>query len=526
MGFDLFLLLLVVVVLVVAVAVNVRLLLYYQQSEDSAFASSVFCKTVIVISLTIAWLISLLLPIDVRNSRPTPGPLDMQALWIAAFITLAVFLVLVVPGVMFYHEVEGDDLVKKKRRHVVCHLILTLFFSVCGLAISYPFLSEASIPVVKYACDKWEAADEPLDTMQLARRSCAVGESSHITVKVGFQVYVIAVLCFIGWFFFVMFGGIGLSAVPLDMILAFVDRPRAIDEVSYQQRRRMLGKAAQVLLHQSEELQTRDGELAGQKGWRAYRQKRAMKADYNSFKREVHLLEDELERLNVSKFLKGESLAVSIAKLVLGIIFAILSLTWVLHIILCVLVPQLDKDFSVKMLNGIFEACEGSVLYPLGIAMFAAYTLYLLLCVVKGCLKFGMRVFFLFSIHPMRPGATPLNSILFNVELVLISSAAIVQFEQAAFADYARLTEADVIFAAQVKYMTFYSWFFENSVFIWALLAWFLLSLIVLLVKPREGRATFRADKKADKTIAKLIGMKLGKSGGLLAEPAQASNSA
>jgi len=506
--------------------VNVRVLFYYQQAEDSAFASSVFCKAVIVVSLTLAWVVTLLLPIDVRNSRPTAGPLDMQALWIAAFIILAIFLVLVVPGVMFYHEVEGDDLVKKKRGHVVCHLLITLFFSMCGLAISYPFLSEASLPVVKYTCNKWGAADAPIDPIQLASIACTDGVHSDVTVKVGFQVYMIAVLCFIGWFFFVMFGGIGLSAVPLDMILAFVDRPKPIDEATYRHRRRILGEAAQVLLQRSEELQARDGELAPQKGWRAARQKRAMKADYNRFKKEVHLLEDELERLKVSKFHKGESLAVSIAKLLLGIVFAILSISWVLHIILCVLVPQMDKGFSVRMLNGLFEACEGSGLYPLGVALFAMFTLYLLLCVVKGCLKFGMRVFFVFSIHPMRPGATPLNSILFNVELVLIASAAIVQFEQTAFADYARLTEADVIFAAQVKYMNFYRWFFENSVFIWVLLVWFLLSLIALIVSPREGGKTFKPDRKADKTIAKLVGMKLGKSGQLLADPEPPANSA
>jgi len=397
---------------------------------------------------------------------------------------------------------------------------------VSGLAITYPFLSKASLPVVQYVCNKWEDADAPMDAMQLATQGCVDGTSADVAIKVGFQVYLIAVLCFLGWFFFVMFGGIGLSAVPLDMILAFVNRPRAIDEITYRQRRRLLGKASAVLIQRSEELQTRDGDLAPQTGWRASRKKRKLKADYNRFKTDVHLLEDELERLSLSKFHKGENLAVSIAKLVLGIICAILSLSWIFHIILCVLVPQLNKGFSVRMLDGIFEACEGSGLYPLGIALFALYTLYLLLCVVKGCLKFGMRVFFLFSIHPMRRGATPLNSILFNVELVLISSAAIVQFEQAAFADYARLTEAGVIFGAQVKYMNFYRWFFENSVFIWTLLVWFLLSLIYLLVKPRDHGA-LQPDKKADKTLAKLVGLKLGKSGRLLAtDPPPEANSA
>lgn len=150
-----------------------------------------------------------------------------------------------------------------------------------------------------------------------------------------------------------------------------------------------------------------------------------------------------------------------------------------------------------------FAAFEGPGLYPVGVALFGAFNLYLLLCVVKGCLKFGMRIFVFFSIHPMKYKATPLNSMLFNVLMVLLSSATVVQFSQQAFSDYARLTDADVLFAAQVKYLTFYSIFFEHNVFLYALLAWFVLTIIYLAVRgPRDndGNQRRRKDKgKKDK---------------------------
>merc|ERR1712226_307939 len=98
----------------------------------------------------------------------------------------------------------------------------------------------------------------------------------------------------------------------------------------------------------------------------------------------------------------------------------------------------------------------------------------------------------------MRHKATPLNSILFNVEMVLITSAAVVQFAQTAFSDYARLTDADVIFSAQIKYMTFYSYFFENNIFIYALLGWFVLALIYLLIRPRDASGEIKFNKQAD----------------------------
>merc|ERR1719436_1771546 len=117
------------------------------------------------------------------------------------------------------------------------------------------------------------------------------------------------------------------------MILAFIDRPQPIDEVTYRNRRKDLGLASKNLLAKAEDLQNRDGEASCDKGWNKAKTKRQIKTEYNKFKRDVHLLEQEFERMKLSKFHKGENLVVSIAKLVLGIIFALVSLMWVFHIL-------------------------------------------------------------------------------------------------------------------------------------------------------------------------------------------------
>mmetsp|Transcript_22013 Transcript_22013/g.51656 ORF Transcript_22013/g.51656 Transcript_22013/m.51656 type:complete len:521 (+) Transcript_22013:69-1631(+) len=514
---DVFLLVLILTIFGLAIVTNTRLLLHYQQPEDSGFATSPLCKVVIVTSLTLAWMVNLLLPIDVRNSRPGPGFLDMQTLWMAAFITVLVFLVLIVPAAMFYYEVEGDDFVKRKRSYVLRSLFLSFVFSAAFLGISFPFLSKASIPIVEYTCEDWDRGDA---TIQLGK-ICGKGQSKEIEIQVGFQIYIIAVLCFLGWFFLSVFGAVGLSAAPMDMIYAFIDRPRAIDEATYRQRRKLIGMAAGVLLQRAEELQTRDEDMAAQhkgastsrfsvSGWRAGKQLRQVRTDYNRFKCDVHLLEEEFEKLQISKFQKGESLVVAILKLITGIIFAILSLAWILQIIICVLVPQITGQVGFGFLNDLFAACESSGLYPLGIALYASFNFYMLICVVQGCTKLGMRVAFLISIHPMRVQNTPLNSILFNVEMLLVATPSMVQFSQTAFADYARLTEADVIFSAQIQRLHFYSFFFENHIFIISMLCVFLLSLIYFLVRPRDrGSVTVRASN--DAKLTSLIGAATGK---------------
>lgn len=503
MNVDLFLLIFVLAVIAGAVYANIRLLWYFQAPEDTGLSKSLICKAIVVTSLTLCWMVTLLLPVDVRNSRPVPGVVDMRTIWCLAFGCIAGFLVIVVPGAMFYHEVADDDAVNKKRRHVLCNLFFMLLIISALVGISYAFLSKAAIPVQQYRCpdDRWLDASETVSPLQLSEKVCSSAENAHLHFNVGFQVYMIAAMCFIGWFFFVTFGGIGLSALPIDLILSYVDRPKSIDEMTYQQEKRECGNESRELLGRAEELTAEDTTLTGQTGWRARRKKKALQVKYNKFKRDVFELEEKWERTQLSKFQKGESLAVSIVKLVAGIIFAIMSIMWILHVILAVLVRQAVPDKPISFLNGLFEAFESPGLYPVGVAIFASFNLYLLACVVKGCLKFGMRIFFFFSIHPMRYQATPLNSILFNVLMVLMSSATVVQFSQQAFSDYARLTDADVIFAAQIKYLAFYSFFFENNVFIYTLLTWFLLTLIYLLVKgPRDHK---RGKKKKSKSKSK-----------------------
>mmetsp|Transcript_104429 Transcript_104429/g.319816 ORF Transcript_104429/g.319816 Transcript_104429/m.319816 type:complete len:526 (-) Transcript_104429:27-1604(-) len=504
---DVFLVIFVCAIAAAAIAGNVRLLLHYQQPEDAEWRSSIGIKTVVVLSMTIAWLLNMLLPIDVRNSRPRPGPVDMDAVWQGGFVVLGVFLFAVVPATLFYSEVEGDDAVRSKRRYVLCHLGITLFFAVCAIGISFPFLADASLPVVRYTCDHWQGAHASFRPDQLAPHLCSSKRPAFLDIKVGFQVYLIAVLCFIGWFFFVIFGGIGLSAIPVDLVLAYVDRPRAIDEQTYRHRRRLLGEVAAALIRTAEAMREKDGSVSAKSGLFASRNKRAVRSDYNKFRRDVVLLEEEMERLSISKFHRGENPAVSLAKLVFGILCGVMSLMWVIHIIASVMVSHISPAIQIPVLDGIFAACESAGVYPLGVALFAVFTLYLLACTVYGCMKFGMRIFFFFSVHPMRARGTPLNSILFNVELVLVTSAAVVQFTQTAFQNYARLTSAEVIFSAQVKYVKFFSFFFEHNIFIYCLLAWCIAALVFLLVKPRDS-SVFRWDAKADKRLGKILGAK------------------
>jgi len=475
------------------------LLVHFQKPEDSGFKSGLLCKVIVVASLTLSWLIVLLLPLDVRNSRPVPGiPGLMLVVWRVGFALAAAFAVIFVPAASFYDEVEDDDTVPRKCRYVLCRMASLFFFVACAVGISYPFLSDVAVPVEQYSCDAWLDAGD-LDGSDI--KLCKASVPAHIRAKADVEVYLIALLCFAGWLLLSVFGGIGLVSAPLDLVMAFVDRPRPVDERTYQQRRQLLGSAAQAMLRHSEALQQQDADLAEQTGWSARRRRRHLGTEYNKFKRDIRLLEDEFERLRISKFERGENLAVSCTKLALGVTFAIISLAWVSHIALYVLIAPRGKPASV-WLNWLLELFEHPGLYPIGVAIFACFSLYLLLCVVAGCLKFGMRFFCVFSIHPMRYKETPLSSVLFNVELVLVSSVAVAQFVQEAFADYTRLTDADALFHAQIRYLKCFGWFFKTNFFVYLLVGVALVALGYLTGRPRDRGEVGLDQKSAERLEA------------------------
>ena len=115
-------------------------------------------------------------------------------------------------------------------------MIFALFQEVCALIISvailfitWAFWRWAEIPVTKItqSVDLLEASSSPL----VVNRSM-VGSMDRaevfLEIEVSFPVYVLALMSFLGWFFFVIFGGCGMIALPIDLILGYMHRPKEV----------------------------------------------------------------------------------------------------------------------------------------------------------------------------------------------------------------------------------------------------------------------------------------------------------
>lgn len=100
-----------------------------------------------------------------------------------------------------------------------------------------------------------------------------------------------------------------------------------------------------------------------------------------------------------------------------------------------------------------------------------------------------------------------MNSFLFNIMLVLIASVSVTQFCSTAFQDYASMTDIDLIFSTQVKYLKFFSYFFKNKVFEYSFIGIIGLSTLYLLCRPSDVNSlkdVWKENKISDKQVLTL----------------------
>ncbi|XP_071703695.1 LIMR family protein At5g01460-like [Rutidosis leptorrhynchoides] len=76
----------------------------------------------------------------------------------------------------------------------------------------------------------------------------------------------------------------------------------------------------------------------------------------------------------------------------------------------------------------------------------------------------GLRLVFI-TIHPMKWGATLMNSFLFNVALILLCSISVIQFCSTAFAYYAQATAAQEIFGHTLQSLRGIKYLYKYNIF-------------------------------------------------------------
>ena len=442
------------------------------------------------------------------------GGLNMTLLWDIIYWAIPVWIFILIPLSTFYYEADDGMLMvgtsigaKPNSRILEAIKYETFVLIIFGLifTMSYLFLNETAIPVREVVGVTFDSGPtftitstsstfttsmlEPMGNQDSVVLQGNIVDQTLNTVRLSTNpsVFYAGLMAWMGWFVFAIFGGVGLAAMPLDLILAFTDRPRHMDAVEFAEAQVILRDRVNELVNVGELLKLEREEAqqnGGKVGWRQARKEAAeLKKTMLQFKQAVYLLEEDAEDFaNCTANYKSYNPLLPYGYLLAGLCAFSISICWVLQVILYVLPPTPVTPF----LNTLFWWLHTSVLSLIGVLAVAIYCLYLLICSVKGCFKFGLRFLF-FQVHPMKLNKTYMSSFLFNIALILLCALPVVQFSVTAFQDYARYTTVNQVFNVQLQYLKFFGWFWQKNVFEFALLAMFLLTCIYLGCKPRDS---------------------------------------
>eukprot|EP00536_Pseudo-nitzschia_multiseries_P012632 jgi/Psemu1/309265/fgenesh1_kg.494_\ len=312
-----------------------------------------------------------------------------------------------------------------------------------------------------------------------------------LLMQVSLSTFFAALMAWLGWFLFAIFGGIGMASVPLDLILVFVNRPRHMDAAEYAEAQKSLRDQVNMLVENGELIKQETKKDAEKKdanpGIKGYfdadkrKEARTKRQALVEFKRDVFVLERDVEDFKActSDYENYNPLRPYIA-LFLGICSIVISFVWIIHIVLYVFPDTPVTPF----LNGYF-AWFDKWFSLFGVLSVALFTIYLLFAAVVGCFKFGLRVACI-QLHPMVLGKTYMSSFLFNTALVLLCALPVVQFSAQAFSDYARDSTINQIFNVQVESLKFFGFWFTQKIFIYIFFSFTVLTTLYLICRPKD----------------------------------------
>lgn len=516
---DWFLILVTSISFFLLLVVSVYILVHYQHPDDKNDAY--FPKLTVLLGLLLSGATVLLLPLDVANNEGYPGcagyaesqlcgGINMVLFWEIFYWAIPAVVFLLIPFMTFFYEADDGMLMAGtaigakpnsrileaiKYEFLVIIIVGSIFIGCyLGFGESHVMVKEYT----GYTADKTEYTTLNIDggsfnTSYLEDLSLAEFTTMHsrsqvtkemmITLPVSIPTFFAGFMAFIGWFFFALFGGIGIAALPLDLILAFINRPKHMDPSEFADAQMNIRQRVNELVDIGELLKIERDERAKSEEKKGMFQRfsREGQKEYLEFKKAVYLLETDVEDFQASSAnYANYNPLIPWLSLFLGFFSVIISLVWVVHIAIYIAPPKPLYSF----LNDFFQI--GEDVFPLfGVLSIAIFTLYLLLCAIKGCFKFGIR-FMMFQIHPMRVNKTYMSSFMFNVGLVLLCALPVVQFCVTAFPEYARYSNVVQVMGVQVQNLKFFTWFFAQKIFIFAFLAVAGLTCIYLFCKPRD----------------------------------------
>jgi LMBR1 domain-containing protein 1 len=491
---DAFLIVTAIIFALLLLGGSFMLLVYFSHPDDRNEAY--FPKVVVITALWLGAAAILVLPYDIANSRGDGGGLRVDILWQVVLIAIAFYITILIPFAFFYYESNKDP-----EEELSCwqtqlcdglkYTIGFLFTFLVILFIMFAFLNEAELPVNRIAQNSQLLVPlgSSFPSYQTGCGNNCLESDFILKIPVTFPIYVIAFLAFIGWWFLVMFAGVGIVGLPISLINEYRTRPEPMSDREYIDNKRVIGRRARELGQIGKKLH-REMTDPDANSTRSKRKEQAK--TLARFEEAYYFVKKDYEILQISYRQKGGNPVWYAFKLVLGVLGAVVSFTWLLHISLFMLPVEPAHPFLNNFFIDLEEVGGGG--FPLfGIVAFAIYAYWLMWCVVRGNIQIGIRFLF-WRMYPMEIDNTLMNAFLANTWVIVVCIVPIVQFCVRAFPVYARFTSADLLIGTQAQHLKFFRYFWENNVFIYIMLAFSFFTLISMCVWPKDRGAEIESE--------------------------------
>jgi LMBR1 domain-containing protein 1 len=432
--------LIVTAVIGVLLTFGVSAYIIFILTTPSELKTAIFPKFIALLALSLAFIAVLLLPYEVANKRDPVsfqrlgGGVDTTLMWQIVLWSSAALIVIVVPFSMFFYEAydpEQFSFVQQCTPAVLYTMGLLVGYLVIFFALFFS-IGYAVIPYYAYATNP-----QFIDAFSSNVTYTNLKTKQSMELRTSAFVYFVGILCFIGWLLFMIYGGVGLIALPvgLSRYLYKIPKKPLTDQEFAAEKEKVAGEALMLL---------KEGTLLQKQGTAHFK----VQVKVNQFNARVNSLENRFKRA-VDMHDNQQFHYVKLIVLMFAVIISFgLTVTWFLHIFI----------HNIVKLNGFFNVILvelDNVFNLLGLLVYAVLVFYLLWCVVVGNVKVGLRFTF-FQIHPLKYRDTRVNAILFNVGLVLTSSIAIVQFCVFSFTDYVDNTAAEALFDSWIRRLKYF----------------------------------------------------------------------
>eukprot|EP01128_Nolandella_sp_AFSM9_P005402 TRINITY_DN259_c0_g1_i1.p1 TRINITY_DN259_c0_g1~~TRINITY_DN259_c0_g1_i1.p1 ORF type:complete len:496 (+),score=88.65 TRINITY_DN259_c0_g1_i1:148-1635(+) len=459
---DIFLTVIAAVVFVLLFGVCTYVLAYYSHPADNQ--ENTFPKVIVVLALVLALSNVLLLPLDVASRNAGDGSLPMDYVWLYMYVIIALVGIFLIPFSIFYYEAEDEKGTSQVSEGLKWSGIIVVIFIVL-LVVGYFFLAVSEVPITTLSATLQDG-DRPPSLTECSPTVCGVAATTTtLSLHLNIFVWLVAVLAIGGWGLFALFGGIGLIALPFDLITSYLHRPLPITKETYNARKIKIGEETEALLQAGMKLTQRNSEMT--------------RKERNEWKKHVYMIDREFVHNEIAYKKKGGAVIIYWAKLALGILSGIFAFMILLQMILWTnlsLYPFLD--FMFIAMDGLWAF--------FGTIFFALIALLLIVTVVKGNFKFGLRIPFLMTMHPMKVGKTYQNSFLVNVVLILLASVSILHFLSQSFRLYVRGTAVNGIFNVAVNNLRGVSVYWV--VMKWAIIGVMAAATLYFIIRPEEEK--------------------------------------